>query len=227
MGSWSPSVHFMIRILKHSLQRCCRRLVLSGGYPESWFFHTALPLCGKQGLGLGILFEMGPHIYNLRSGPMRTSWDPSPSERSCTWVEAIPDVSSGTRTHWVQFCREGFGGSGGKKAGTEPAVSTWSTEGHLYPGLLSRRSRQPEGRDDLPPLLCPPVRPQLQCCIQGWSPQCNKDWAYWSGSRGVPWRWEEDWSTFHMRTNWIGVFQPGEEMASGTSHWGLPGPKGN
>lgn len=46
----------------HSLQRYCRCLVLCEVCPESQFFHTALPLCVKQGLGLEILFEMGHHI---------------------------------------------------------------------------------------------------------------------------------------------------------------------
>ena len=62
-------------------------------------------------------------------------------------------------TDWEEVSvRRGLEGSGGQKAGHEPAVCTCSLEDQMYPGLHQKRSNQ-QDKGDCPPLLCPHATP--------------------------------------------------------------------
>ena len=56
---------------------------------------------------------------------------------------------------WGQRCGEGHEGSGGQKAGREPAVCACSLKGQLHPGLYQKTGGQQGGGGDCPPLFCP------------------------------------------------------------------------
>lgn len=88
------------------------------------------------------------------------------------------------------------------------------------------KAAQPAGRGrGSAPLLCA-VRPQLQCCIQMWSPQCRETWSCASASRVQPQTRTQGWNPSPVSKESWAVQPPGEVKAPREPGNSLSIPKG-
>ena len=136
-------------------------------------------------------------------------------------------IQAGGWRDWEQPCQEGLGGTGGWKAGHDPAMCTCSPEGHPYRGLHQKQHGQQVKGGDSAPLLCsgetPPgvLCPALQpSALERHGPGgAGREEGHRNDQRaGTPLLWS--------KVERVGAVHPGEEKALGRPHCSLPVPEG-
>lgn len=135
--------------------------------------------------------------------------------------QAPVSLQAGRWKDWDQPCQKGLGGTGCLKTTHDPVIS-----------LTTQKAKHS--------LCC------IQSCVAScssalcwWNPSwgtasssgvlsTGNIWTCYSGSGGKPQRWSEGQSTSPVKTDGVGVVQPGEEKALGTllccvfrTWWGL------
>jgi len=97
------------------------------------------------------------------------------SARSCTWVGAVLNTSTGW-AEWLESSPEekDLGVLGGEKLNTSRQCALAAQRANRTLGCI-QSSVASRAREGVLPLYSALVRPHLESCIQLWSPQHQKD----------------------------------------------------
>jgi len=113
--------------------------------------------------------------------------------------QPLLSIQKGGWRDWEQPCREGLGGTGGWKAGHDPAMCAQKANSIL--GFI-KSSVANTLREGILPLYSALVRPHMEYCIEIWSPQHKKDMELLEEAQRRPQKLSERWSTSPMGNGW-------------------------